>query len=50
MPEENVEVAAEVLSNDPPLMAKPLVEDNPAVDMPPVKVDVPAPVTVKLTV
>ena len=50
IPEEKVEVAADVLRSDPPLMAKPLEDDKPAVDMPPVNVEVPAPVTVKLTV
>ena len=50
IPEEKVEVAADVLRSDPPLMAKPLEVDKPAVDMPPVNVEVPAPVTVKLTV
>ena len=50
MPAENVEVAAEVFNIDPPETETPFDEDNPAVEMPPVKVEVPAPVTVKLTV
>ena len=50
IPAEKVEVAAEVFKSDPPEIDNPLVEESPAVEMPPVKVDVPAPVTVKLTV
>ena len=50
IPAEKVEVAAEVFKSDPPEIDNPLVEESPAVEMPPVNVDVPAPVTVKLTV
>ena len=50
IPAEKVEVAAEVFKSDPPEIDNPLEEDNPAVDMPPVNVEVPAPVTVNLTV
>ena len=44
MPDENVEVAEEVLSNDPPEIEIPLDDERPAVDAPPVNVDVPDPV------
>ena len=50
IPAEKVEVAADVLSSDPPEIDNPLDVDSPAVEMPPVNVEVPSPVTVKLTV
>ena len=45
-----MEEAEEVFNIDPPVMVKPLDVERPAVDMAPVNVEVPAPVTAKLVV
>ena len=40
IPFANVEVAVDVLINEPPEIVNPLDDDNPAADMPPAKVEV----------
>ena len=39
IPPEKVEVAVEVLSNDPPVMVRPFAEANPTALIPPLKVE-----------
>ncbi len=50
IPLAKVELAADVLNIEAPVMVNPLDEESPAVDTAPVKVVVPAPVTAKLVV
>ena len=48
MPLSNEEVAPDVSCKEPPVILMPCDEENPAVERPPVRVDVPAPPNAKM--